>query len=231
MLDMSIRRQTTVVNLLSALRYDILFGTYSDNTMLSENQIAQQYGVSRSSVRTAFQMLENDGLMESLPNGRHRVRRVDAKYLSDFCSTRSILECEAVRLILQRCTTENIDFSALLQSVGQLYYCLQIEDDQERQQMLPQIHDQFHDQLFVLAGNRSLHQCRRTLAPLQSIITSVNATLKPNVHEHNFYTSHRTIVELLMARDESVVYFVRYHCINATVHDTLAAIQSNRVGK
>ena len=102
MLDISVSRQATVATVLTGMRHDILLGKYENMKQISELEVAQKYQVSRSSVRSAFQILERDGLLEAQPNGRKVLKKIDQKYIKDLCKTRSILECEAVQLILQQ---------------------------------------------------------------------------------------------------------------------------------
>ena len=128
MLDVSVSRQATVATVLTGMRHDILLGKYENTKQISELEVSQKYQVSRSSVRSAFQILERDGLLEALPNGRKVLKKIDDKYIKDLCRTRSILECEAVQLILQQ---EKNDFSQLLHIVGQFYSVKQMNSEPE----------------------------------------------------------------------------------------------------
>ena len=74
-------RQATVATVLTGLRRDILLGVYEEDRQISETEIANKYQVSRSSVRSAFQALERDGLLEIQPNGRKILKNIDQKYI------------------------------------------------------------------------------------------------------------------------------------------------------
>ena len=225
MLDISVSRQATVATVLTGMRHDILLGKYENMKQISELEVAQKYQVSRSSVRSAFQILERDGLLEAQPNGRKVLKKIDQKYIKDLCKTRSILECEAVQLILQK---EKNDFSQLLHIVGQFYSVKQIDDKEEQRARVVQLNDDFHDRLFEMAGNCALSQCHYTLKPMVSSIMGINATLDLNMNEHDYYDSHHKITELLMAKDESVIEYIRYHTAVATMKDALIALNTLR---
>lgn len=223
MADIEMSRQATVANVLMGLRRDILLGRYEEASQISETEVANEYQVSRSSVRSAFQLLERDGLIEVRPNGRKLVRKIDEKYIEDLCITRSVLECKAVELIIHQ---QKTDFSELLKIVGEFYTAYNMPEGKERSILLYQVNERFHDQLFVLAGNSSLMQCRKTIAPLLSSIVELNASLAPCQIEHGFYESHKKITEMLMERDEEVIEYIRYHVEKATLKDALLALQN-----
>lgn len=221
-MECEINRQATVAAVLTGLRQDVLLGLYDEKKQISETEVAKKYQVSRSSVRSAFQALERDGLLEVQPNGRKLLRRVDPKYIEDLCLTRSILESEAACLILER---ENTDFSMLLQIVAQFHAAQHSPQGRDNCILLAQINEKFHDQLFIMAQNSALLQCRRTIAPMLSAIVELNATLDRNLNVHGYYESHKKIAEMLMEKDESVIEYIRYHAREATLKDVLMAIK------
>lgn len=215
-------RQVTVATVLVGLRQEILLGTYGGERQISENEVAQKYHVSRSTVRSVFQTLERDGLLEIQPNGRKLLKKVDQKYIQDLCFTRSILECEAVRLIIRQKAT---DFSALLQLVGEFYSAEQEPAGQGRRMLLAHLNDKFHDQMFLMAENSALLQCRRTIAPMLTAIADLNSALDPDLNVHGYYESHKKITEMLMERDEAAIEYIRYHAADATAKDILLVLQ------
>lgn len=221
MVKAEISRQATVAAVLTGLRRDVLLGVYGGKKWISETEVAKQYQVSRSSVRSAFQILEMDGLIEVQPNGRKLLKTVDQKYIEDLCFTRSILEQEAVKLIIKK----NCNFSNLLQMVGQFYMQQQLPHGKQRQNELSLLNDKFHDELFMLAGNSALLQCRRTIAPMLAVIVEMNTTLNPDQNEHGYYESHKKIAEMLMEHDEDIIEYIRYHAMEATKKDILLALK------
>ncbi len=222
MLQTEIGRQTTVATVLEGIRKDAILGEFTGEKQIGETEIAQQYQVSRSSVRSAFQILERDGLIIVQPNGRKTLKKVDAKYIEDLCFTRSILECEAVKLIISK---ESCDFTKLLQLVGQFYVFQNQPQGKNRRIELAQINEDFHNELFVIANNIPLLQCHHTISPMLQTIVELNATLEPELNEHGYYESHKKIVEMLMEKNEDVIEYIRYHAMNATKNDIMLAIE------
>lgn len=66
------------------------------------------------------------------------------------------------------------------------------------------------------------------MKPMVSSIMGINATLDLNMNEHDYYDSHHKITELLMAKDESVIEYIRYHTAVATMKDALIALNTLR---
>lgn len=223
MIKAEISRQTTVVTVLEGIRREALLGDFEIERSISETEVALKYQVSRSSVRSAFQILERDGLLVIQPNGRKLLKRVTPKYIEDLCQTRGILECEAARIILKKGIC---DFSGLLHLVGQFYIVQQKPLGKDRETELAWINEQFHDELFVLTENSALLQCRRTIAPMLSAIVELNASLNPDLNEHGYYESHKKILEMLMEQDQEVIEYLRYHTMVATKNDLLLAMKN-----
>jgi DNA-binding GntR family transcriptional regulator len=83
------------------LRESILAGRYKNGESLTEQQVAQELGVSRTPVREAFGQLELDGLVSSIPNMGIVVQGLDEDDIHDLFEIRSQMEtiaaCKAAR--------------------------------------------------------------------------------------------------------------------------------------
>lgn len=219
----SLSRQETVSNVLENTRLDIIIGKYEAREMLSESKISQQFQVSRSSVRTAFQTLEQEGLLETLPNGRKVVKHVGAKYVEDMCLTRSALECEAARIILAK---PNPDFSQMWFILGKMHAAVHQTDVNQGKSQFQQCNDLFHGQFFEIADNAPLKQCWKTISPVISAIVGMNTSLDVNYYAHDHYASHYMMANLLANRDEKVIEYIRDHAVNVTLKDALRAMEN-----
>lgn len=69
---------------------------------ISENQIAQQYQVSRSIIHSIFVRLHEMGFVEVYPQRGTYVTKIDADYIEDLLVLRTALEKEAVYEVLDR---------------------------------------------------------------------------------------------------------------------------------
>lgn len=79
-------------NLRSHLRELILGGSLQPGTVISQVELARALGVSRTPLREALRMLQEEGLIEAEPNRRARVTRFDPGDLDTVYGCRVMLE-------------------------------------------------------------------------------------------------------------------------------------------
>lgn len=221
----SLLRQETVNKVLAETRKNIILGRYRAGEQLSESMISQQYHVSRSSVRTAFQALEHEGLLESLSNGRKVIKLVDERYVKNICATRSILECEAARTIL---AMPNPDLSQLFFILGKILSATQHPDIEESKKQFAEYNSAFHEELFEIADNVSLKQCWKTISPVIDALVGINTAVDYIFTSQNHYEDHYAIAEMLSNKNNDVIELVRYHAFENTSTDALSAIADAR---
>ncbi|MFJ8027768.1 GntR family transcriptional regulator [Streptomyces sp. NPDC096311] len=92
----------SVTPLHAFLRECILDGRLPPGTTLSQVALGQQLGVSRTPVREALRMLQEEGLVESEPNQRMRVACVDPAELDADYAQRILLETLALTMTFDR---------------------------------------------------------------------------------------------------------------------------------
>jgi DNA-binding GntR family transcriptional regulator len=84
------------------LRDEILSGRMRPGHALSENEIAQRLGVSRTPIREAFIRLEGEGLLTVRPQVGTTVAPIDVEEVSDVQFMREAIECRTVALAARR---------------------------------------------------------------------------------------------------------------------------------
>jgi len=80
----------------------VLSGAFADGTMLSEGQIAQTLGVSRTPVREAFLQLETQGLLKLYPKRGALVVPVTREEVDAVMQTRWVVERFALEQAIER---------------------------------------------------------------------------------------------------------------------------------
>ena len=95
-----ITQQPLKVQIADRLRQAIVSGRLKPGTPLVETVLADQMNVSRAPIREAIQILENDGLVETVAYKNKRVKPVTAREVSEIYSLREVFEVMAVRRIL-----------------------------------------------------------------------------------------------------------------------------------
>jgi GntR family transcriptional regulator of vanillate catabolism len=84
------------------LREMILAGELPAGARIAELAIVERLGVSRTPIRAALMRLEQEGLLEGLPNGGYAVRTFSERDVSDAIELRGTVEGLAARLAAER---------------------------------------------------------------------------------------------------------------------------------
>ncbi len=95
--------------ILDILRDAIVSGDLKPGQTLVETELAARFGVSRAPLREALQILNNEGLVETIPYHGTTVRRLTRTDIEELYSLRSVLETFAVRRIIAHNSAENIE--------------------------------------------------------------------------------------------------------------------------
>ena len=103
------RNNSLPQDLFHKLRDDILQNKIKPGEKLTEQRICQEYQVSRTPVREAFQKLELDGLIEIIPNRGAFVIGLTRQDIEDMYELRSAYEAIAVKWAIDRMSPEEFE--------------------------------------------------------------------------------------------------------------------------
>src|SRR5215207_9872674 len=84
------------------LREMILAGELPGGARIAELSIVEKLGFSRTPIRAALMRLEQEGLLESLPNGGYAVRTFSERDVSEAIELRGTVEGLSARLAAER---------------------------------------------------------------------------------------------------------------------------------
>lgn len=203
-----LKRRRLVDDATQTLRGAILRGRLSDGTRLRQTDLADQLGISRTPIREALVRLENEGLVELLPGGGVRVRRLNLDEAVELYDLREVLDGLAARLAAGRAT--DAARGALERALGRMRECL---ERQEANQWFS-AHVAFHDGIFRAAGNA------RLLAQAAVVRLSIRhfhpLLLRTERRLEDAYREHREIFQAIVARDaERAERLARAHIASA----------------
>ncbi|MBI4081718.1 MAG: GntR family transcriptional regulator [Candidatus Lambdaproteobacteria bacterium] len=139
------------------LRDAILEGRLLPGRRLTEPELAQQLGVSRTPIREALRELEHEGLLQRVPGRGTIVAEISSQDVEEIYAVKSALESAAVRSACARISgAELAELERLLQRMKALA---------EAGDLLPysRISREFHELLIRSSGNRWLEETYRTL--------------------------------------------------------------------
>lgn len=173
-----------------ALREAVFAGLFSPNERLHQDEIAQQFGVSRVPVREALMKLVTEGLAVQRLNKGIRVAPLSSDDFRDVMELRLLLEPQALRLSGPR--LQEKDFSeaeAVLQQVRPAGLGSEAAT----------LHWGFHNRLYVHAERP------RLLGQIRSLQVAINRYYLPAWRtaglSADWDNSHQVIVDALRERD------------------------------
>jgi len=205
----SISRSAGITAIVDQMRFDIITRNYGPDEVLTENNLSEKYGVSRGSIRTALQVLENDGLIGTMPNGRKFVVSVSDKDIENYYEVRSMLECAAGRIILGM---DYVDYSELAKAVHEFHVIAEEPDEQVLKARRLETNTRFHRVLVEMSQNRALIQCWNTIEPVLITLAKINSSvLDKTSHGHDYVELHTKILEYIIKKDEALIDYLNNH--------------------
>lgn len=136
----------------NTLRYAILHGNLKPGERLMEVKLAEILGVSRTPVREALKLLQDDGLVNLMPRRGAMVARIDEKTMLDVLTIRKTLEELAVKLACELITPEEI------QSLKEVTDSLELAVDRNDVEKIAELDVKFHDIILQSTTNKKLVQ-------------------------------------------------------------------------
>lgn len=158
---------------------------------VSEVELAQRLGVSRTPVREALTRLVNDGFLLSASRGFVR-RPLDVQETLELYEARVAIECACLALAIARATDAEIAEAAVYLGQSQ-----QVPPDTPVEQLV-ELDEGFHLRIADMARNTEL---RRVLVNLNERIRFIRWIDMEKVGRDSTQKEHRAILKALKARD------------------------------
>ncbi len=117
-----LKRQSLASTLAEDLRKRIINGEFEGGTMLRQEQIANEYGVSRMPVREALQQLNSEGLVVTQANRGALISDLSLAEIDEIFDLRLLLEPDLLARAIPRMTPQSLAKSeAILQELDESY--------------------------------------------------------------------------------------------------------------
>ena len=104
------KKQSMTEKVLQELRNDIINWNYEENDMITEAEVSQKFGVSKTPSREALNYLCMEGFLEKIPNKGYLVKGVSVTELQSLFQFRGVLEKASVEMAIQYATDEELRF-------------------------------------------------------------------------------------------------------------------------
>lgn len=162
------------------LREMILAGELAGGARIAELAIVERLGVSRTPIRAALIRLEQEGLLEALPNGGYAVRIFSERDVSESIELRGTMEGLSVRLAAERGAPQVLLVEArqCLALIDALLHCATLDDDAFSRYVT--LNERFHHLLSEMAGSEVMAKALERAASLPFASASAFVVIQAN---------------------------------------------------
>lgn len=146
------RHQTLREKILEMIRDAILKGTMKPGERVSEPELAERFGISRTPIREAFRQLESEGYLVVVPRKGAIVASLSERDIEEFYAIKIILEGFAAKMAAEKLTEKDIE---RLETINERLSKIAEEGDIKN---FFRVHNEFHDLFIKAAGNDKLYE-------------------------------------------------------------------------
>lgn len=157
---------------------------------LTETDLAERLGLSRTPVREAIRQLESDGLVTHVPRLGAVVRRLDLAEITELYEMRGVLEGTAARLAARAAVEVELDELCEIDAAMQAAAAPRARDEANRQ---------FHRMILNAARNRFL--VKAVEAVQKTLLILGPTTLDESARSDEATGEHARILAALRSRD------------------------------
>jgi DNA-binding GntR family transcriptional regulator len=204
---------------LRALAYDTLkraitemdiYGQLED-IRLDERQLSQKLGVSRTPIREALTLLEQEGFVRAVPRRGIYVVRKSKKEIIEMIVVWAALESMAARLAAKNATDEQIE------ALAELFDEFKDEPPSDHMNEYSEANIRFHQAILRLGGNNLVVEMTQNLFIHIRAIRTVS--LRQDNRAARSIAEHLKIIGALKARDPDLAEkLVREHTLGLAAH-------------
>lgn len=205
-----IKKVSTKNYIAELLRSEIFSGNMRDGEEITQELIAKKLGVSRMPVREALQLLEQEGLLQRLPNRHMCVNGVNHQSILHNFRILSSLETEISRMILE----EDKDIAPIERAFIDLQIAqgdksyvekviafhkqlsIQLED-----QYIQRLHEKVMAGYFAFALKQLPNYCKDFQLMLQSILTAIQ--MKEDKDLRNKFDEYFKAIAYTMIKEDN----------------------------
>jgi DNA-binding GntR family transcriptional regulator len=189
---------------------------------LTQEKVAADLATSRTPIREAFRRLEQDCLIERLPQGGVRVTPVDENTIEHILGFREALEAYSIELACNRISKDLInELEHIERQATALLENTDLEDSEKRKRLFA-LNTAFHDIIYEATGNPYLI---KVIQQIRQMVMLLRATgLRDRSAWDTIWSEHSQITKYLRQGDKkSAVRCIRQHIKNAIIYTTAMA--------
>ncbi len=183
----------------ASIRNAIMDGRLKPGIRLTEQELVEMLGVSRTPLREALLLLDSEGFVNVLPRRGAVVSSISTKDVEDVYGAKSILESGAAKLACDKISNELIDELESLTDEMEA----SLKGERKDYRMLLNINAEFHQMLSDAGGNKKISQFIRNLRSQTLRYNYIYLSIQS--HTDSSISDHRKITDALRNRNKELV--------------------------
>ena len=186
------KKQSMTERVLNELRNDIINWNYNENDMITEAEISQKFGVSKTPSREALNYLCMEGFLEKIPNKGYLVKGISVMELQSLFQYSGILEKACAEMAIQYATADELRF---LQELTEEHVK---KAEGSTYQEYSEMNMDFHMSVAYLSRNRYL------VSALENVLNNLRRVFVREWKSSGakaLLEAHMELVEVLIKRD------------------------------
>jgi len=210
-LDTSTSFRTQVYHALKQAITEMDIYNHKTEIRLDERQVSEKLGVSRTPIREAMTLLEQEGFVRSLPRRGIFVIRKTKREIIEMVLVWAALESMAARMAAERASDEDI------KSLRKLFTDFEDKNPGEHVNEYSDANIAFHKQIIRMSG------CRMIIEMTDNLFIHMRAIRKLTISQDNraerSIIDHKNIINALEQRDADLAErLVRDHTLGLAQH-------------
>ncbi len=183
------------------LKEEMMFLELAPGSVISEIEMASRFGVSRTPIRDVFKRLENEGMLQIIPQKGTMVSLIDLKNLTDMMYMREKLELSVVEDIIDGTHNEELVKLRLLLLVQEEIFNNEVSDEVRSKQFI-KADNQFHRLIFKSVGKESIWDMIAHTTPHYQRFRAITNLQDMDV-VRGLFKEHQNILMMLENRDKA----------------------------
>lgn len=193
MVSKEVRGNSLTAEICKIIRGRILSGEYKIGEKLKEKVIAEELRVSRTPIREAFKRLQEEGLVDYIPNRGCYAKGFTKRDIEDIYAVRKALELLCIEWAIDRIEMQHI--MQLEEYCDLMDFCQKQQDFKS----FKNLNKSFHDIIYEAAGSRFMAQVLRSYK--EYIDQTRRVIYYDNTYLSTISAEHRVILRAIIDRD------------------------------
>lgn len=195
------------------LRDNIVSVDLKPGTLVSENEIAMELGVSRTPVREAIIDLAKAGIIETLPQRGSYVALIDSKMVDESRFLRQVLDSAVIEVACEVADSETLD--KLEENVHLQEFYL----EKQAAERIYELDNEFHKLIYTAAQKDIIYEMRSTMMIHFDRVRTLSVE---TVKDMKIVSDHRNMLEAIKSKDKlRAVELVNKHLSRYQVDENL----------